>query len=119
MLEKLAQVSYRYYQEAKVFVILTIFVFGLAMVYANNAGWSDGQGFATLLLFLGVFGNAILYGFCLCVFFICFVYAFHPELNGKEQGNTAKLVVVRGLSVAVSIASAILFYYVMTGHGKI
>ncbi|WP_086929317.1 hypothetical protein [Agarilytica rhodophyticola] len=113
MLEKLAEKLYRYYQEAKAYIIFTLVVFGIAMLHNHYGTWVDGHGLSNIVLFLQVFGDVILLGFCLCVLFLCFIYAFHPELNGKHQHNNKKLMLAYFLSAMFSISAGVLLLKVI------
>jgi len=116
MLETLAEVAYRYNKEAKIYVILTGALFAFSVGYGNFVEWSDSEGLASILLFLGVFGNPIMFGFCLCVFYMCFLYAFHPELNGKAEGNVTRCNVIRVLCAAVAVANCFLLFRLFHTH---
>lgn len=113
MLEKLAEKLYRYYQEAKAYIIFTLVVFGVSVLYTNYGTWADGHGLATVVLFLQVFGDFILFGFCLCVLLMCFIYAFHPELNGKQQYDNKKLVLTYVISSILSLSTCVLLFKVI------
>lgn len=117
MLEEFAKVSYRYFQEAKVYVIFTIALFGVTSLYIHfGGGWGDGTAWGTLILFLGVFGTPILFVFCLSIIFLCFIYAFHPELNGKEQGDVLRLMLTRLICLMFTLGGITLLYLVISGQ---
>ena len=116
MLEKLAQNSFRYYVEARVFIVFTLALFGVATLYSYYGNWVDGQGLGTLLLFLGVYGNVILAVFCLCVLYMSFLYAFHPGLNGKEKGQMFRVHITRLVCTIFALGTLVLLFQSFFGH---
>ncbi len=95
MLEKLAREMYKYVHEVKFYILATMALFASAAVYAYYQRMTGNGGDGTLILFLGVFGNAIMWGFNFCIYYMCYLYAFHPKLNGKSEKLISRMWITR------------------------
>lgn len=117
MLENVAKIGFRYFQEAKMYVWFTLALFGISAGYLHFVGgWGDGNFIGALVLFLGVFGKPILLGFCACMLYLSFEYAFHPGLNGKESGNRKRVVLARSSSALTCIFIGLLVFAILSGR---
>ena len=115
MFEKAAITLYRYYNEVKYFALASVLIIIGANAYGNYMLTTEND-FNGALLFINVYGHAIIWALCLCIFYFCFIYLWHPELNGLAHNNRTKANIIRAIATIAALANAFLIYLLLRGH---